>query len=99
MLTSSMLRPNSRVRLVVSLCVAVSALMVAPAIAGASPTQSVGDLQSQAKAIAAQLNALDAKTETLDEQYLEAQSQAVSLKAQLADKQAAVMKAKSDMSA
>jgi len=73
--------------------------MVAPSIAGASPTQSVGDLQSQAKSIAAQMNALDTKTETLDEQYLQAQSQAAGLKAQLADKQAAVAKAKTDMSA
>jgi cell wall-associated NlpC family hydrolase len=49
--------------------------------------------------VATQLNSLNAKTDALDEQYLEAQGQAADLKAKLADKQSAVAKAKSDMSA
>ncbi len=94
-----MLRTTPRPRLLVSLCVAVTALTITATTAGASRSQSVGDLQSQARQIAAQLNSLQSKTDSLDEQYLEAQSQAADLKAKLAGKQDAVSKARSDMSA
>src|ERR1700742_3501433 len=95
-------RPSSKRRglrpsLIGALCVAMAALTVAPAVASASPTQSVGDLQAQAKQVAQQLSALQTKTDTLDEQYLEAQNEAADLKAKLAAKQAAVAQAKSGM--
>ena len=94
-----MFRSSRAARSLTAAVVALAALLVAPSVVSAQPRQTVGDLQAQAKQIAQRLNDLNSKSDSLDEAYLQAQDELASLKAKLADNEAAVAKATSDFSA
>lgn len=72
-----------------------------PTVAGAQPAdraQSVGTLQAQAERIAAELDALDQRTNTLDEQYNNASYELEQLRAEVAANQTQVDAAEADLS-
>ncbi|MFN8050399.1 MAG: NlpC/P60 family protein [Acidimicrobiales bacterium] len=84
---------------------AVAALLfivLLPGVAGAQPAdrgQTVDSLKAKAAAIAAQLDDLDQKTNTLDEQYNNATLELDGLKAKLGENQAKVDQAKTQLEA
>ena len=94
-----MIRSSRAARSFTAAVVAVAALLVAPAVVAAQPRQTVDDLRAQAKQIAQKLNDLSAKSESLDEAYLQAQDELAGLQAKLGDNEAAVAKAKTDFDA
>jgi len=82
----------------------VSTVLLAPMPAASAtpmapsrPAQSLGDLQAQAKAIAAKIEKLRIDSDDLNEQYLETQIEVTDLQTQLAATQAEVDQAQSSL--
>jgi cell wall-associated NlpC family hydrolase len=94
-----MSRPRSVLRLLCALAVTAVLALLAPSLAAAQPRQSVSELESRAKQVAAELGRLRAKSDQLDEDYLAAKAEVADLQAQLAEKESAVGAAQAQLDA
>jgi cell wall-associated NlpC family hydrolase len=92
-----MIRTTSAARLLCALAVMAVLALAAPSLASAQPRQSVGELQTKAKQVAAELGRLRARSDQLDEDFLAAKAEVADLQAQLAEKQAAVTAAQDEL--
>ena len=92
-----MSRTTSAARFLSALAIAAVLALVAPSLASAQPRQTVGELQTKAKQVAAELGRLRARSEQLDEDFLAAKAEVADLQAKLAAKQAAVSAAQTEL--
>jgi cell wall-associated NlpC family hydrolase len=92
-----MIRTTSAARLLCALAIAAVLALLAPSLASAQPRQSVSELQSKAKQITAELGRLRARSDQLDEDFLAAKAEVADLQAQLAEKEAAVTAAQTQL--
>jgi cell wall-associated NlpC family hydrolase len=92
-----MFRIKPAARLLAALSVAVTIATIAPSVVAAQPQQTVAELRAQAKQVATELDRLGARSDQLDEAYLSARQELATLRDQLAEKQAAVAEAQSQL--